>query len=73
MSFGGRQPLTSHAARWLIRRSIKSRCKASAALRVKVEARSNLGAMFGRFDTVSVEFQELIFDDVQVCITRTDS
>lgn len=64
--FGGRQPFTSRAVRWLIARFILSRAKASAGLTVGVEARSNREAVSGRFDTVSVEFQELIFDDIQV-------
>lgn len=65
-SFGGRQPFTSHAARWFIRRCILSRAKASAALNVEVEARSNRDAMKGRWESVSVEFQEMIFEDIQV-------
>ena len=65
-SFGGRQPFTSHAARWFIRRCILSRAKASAALNVAVEARSNRDAMKGRWESVSVEFQEMIFEDIQV-------
>lgn len=52
--------------RWLIARFILSRAKASAGLAVEVEARSNREAVKGRFDTVSVEFEELIFDDIQV-------
>lgn len=56
----------SHAVRWFIRRRILSVARTSSKLNVEVEARSNREAMKGRFDTVSVDFQELIFDDIQV-------
>lgn len=64
--FGGRQPFTSRAARWFVRRTILSRALWTIALRVEVEARSNMEAMIGRFDTVSVEFQEMKFEKIQV-------
>ncbi|CAM9426435.1 unnamed protein product [Scytosiphon promiscuus] len=65
-SFGGRRPFTSHAARWLIKRCIHRKAIASAALNVEVEARSNRAAMTGRWESISVDFQEMIFDDIQV-------
>ncbi|CAM9981794.1 unnamed protein product [Hapterophycus canaliculatus] len=65
-SFGGRRPFTSHAARWLIKRCIHRKAVASAALNVEVEARSNRAAMTGRWESISVDFQEMIFDDIQV-------
>lgn len=66
ITFGGRQPLLSYVVRWFIKRRIQARAKASAALNVEIEARSNREAMMGRFDTICVDFQELIFDDMQV-------
>lgn len=52
--------LMSRAMRWLIWRSIQSRCGVSADLRVYVEASSNLAAQCGRFDTISIESEQLI-------------
>lgn len=64
--FGGRQPVTSRAARWFIRRAIDSRAIWYEGLKVEVEARSNREAIRGRFDTVSVEFGKMGFPTIQV-------
>lgn len=64
--FGGRQPFTGHVARWFVKRTIRSHALWIAALYVEVEARSNMEAMIGRFDTVSVEFQQVKFKQIQV-------
>lgn len=56
----------SAVARWFIMRCILSRARASAGLKVEVEAANNKEALCGRLDTVSVSFDELIFDNIQV-------
>lgn len=56
----------SQVARWMITRCILARARASAGLKVQVEAGSNRDAMRGRFDSVTVECDELMFDNVQV-------
>ncbi|CAB1109738.1 unnamed protein product [Ectocarpus sp. CCAP 1310/34] len=66
ISFGGRRPFTSHAARWFIKRRILSTAKASAALNVEVEARNNRDAMRGRWESISIDFAKTIFEDIQV-------
>lgn len=71
--FGGRQPVTSRVAQWLITRFILARARASSGLDVMVEARSNREAVKGRFDAVTVQFDELTLDTIQVTYSDTCS
>lgn len=56
----------SVVARWLIARCILSRARTSVGLKVEVEASSNREAVKGRFDAVTIESDELMFDNIQV-------
>jgi len=60
------RPFWAHVTKVVLRRAVLARARSAIGLRVDVDALSNRNALRGKMDEITMEFEQVFFDRVQV-------